>query len=210
MTSASQVSGTDAELIVYLEPHADSKLAQGVDSFLKDAGHRFLHNTASRYDCHCSMTGFFHYPDATDVADVLNSCLPQTGLGRVEVKQALIAKETPHLLLPVQAPRAYHKVVELFAHKMWTQFHTQVRPKRIDHISLAYYDEPQGREDWNKVVESGLLIDMKELAMTTIEISQQTNWDIVLLRRTCKGAGQGQKHKFKLIRRWNNVDRMQK
>jgi hypothetical protein len=76
---------------------------------------------------------------------------------------------------------------------MWTQFHIKVRPKRIDHICLAYYDELYGQAAWSEAVRSGLLINMKESAMTTIELSAQTNWDIVLLQRTSKGIDQGGK-----------------
>lgn len=90
---------------------------------------------------------------------------------------------------------------------MCTQFHIKVRPKRIDHISLAYYDEPYGQAAWSEAVRNGLLIDMKESAMTTIELSAQTNRDMVLLQQTSKDIGQGGKHEFRQIQRWNNVDR---
>ncbi|KAH8554524.1 hypothetical protein BGW37DRAFT_546541 [Umbelopsis sp. PMI_123] len=194
------VSGTDLEHIVYLEPNANSPLAKSANSFLQR--HQ---TTASRYECHCSMTGFFRCDSVERAADLLGDCI-QGDLGHVQVKHGLIAKETPHLLLPVQAPRPYHAVIELFVHKMASQQDVKVRPKRIDHISLAYHDEPNGQLEWTRAVNNGLLIRMQEEAATTIELSGATSWNIVLLERTSKGSGQGEKHGFRKIRQWNNVD----
>ncbi|KAI9280901.1 hypothetical protein BC943DRAFT_330535, partial [Umbelopsis sp. AD052] len=194
------VSGTSVELIVYLEPNADSTLMKSVNAFLQ----RHC-TTASRYECHCSLTGFFFSDDAAQVADVLGDCVPGD-LGAVHVKHGLIAKETPHLLLPVQAPRPYYAAIELFAHKMATQQNVQVRPKRIDHISLAYHDEPHGQQEWDNAVRGGYLHTLQHEALTTIQVSDQIGWDIVLLERTSKGTGQGEMHRFRTIRRWNNVD----
>jgi hypothetical protein len=195
------VSGTGVELIVYLEPNADSALTKSVHSFLQRH-----YTTASRYECHCSMTGFFRSDHAAQAADLLGDCLPRDDMGAIHVKHGLIAKETPHLLLPVQAPRPYYATIELFAHKMASQQNVQVRPKRIDHISLAYHDEPDGQDEWTNAVRDGFLKTLQDEAMTTIKLSGHTGWDIVLLERTSKGIHPGEMHRFRTIRRWNNVD----
>ncbi|CAO3685927.1 unnamed protein product [Umbelopsis ramanniana] len=200
--SNDDVSGTGGvELIVYLEPNGDLALTKSVNSFLQRH-----YSTASRYECHCSMTGFFHSDNAAQTADLLGDCIREGDMGVVHVKHGLIAKETPHLLLPVQAPRPYYAAIELFAHKMASQQNVKVRPKRIDHISLAYHDEPNGRSEWADAVRDGLLITLQREAMTTINLSGPTGWDIVLLERTSKGTYQGEMHRFRRIRRWNNVD----
>lgn len=204
MSTPDEVSGTDSELIVYLEPSDECALLKSMNAFLKND--QYMFTTAGRYSCHCSMTGFFHCPNAVDTQSTLGDCIKK-GMGQVKLLPALIAKETPHLLLPVEAPRHYRAAIEMFAHKMWSQFGIKVRPKRIDHISLAYFDETHGQQGWLEAVHNGLLTDMKESAMKSIPISGQTNWDVVLLRRTHKAVNQGEKHQFVELARWNNVDR---
>jgi hypothetical protein len=204
MSTPDKASGTDSELIIYLEPNENCALLKSVNAFLKND--QYMLTTAGRYSCHCSMTGFFHCPNAVDVQSILGDCIKK-GMGEVKLLPVLIAKETPHLLLPVEAPRPYRAAIELFAHKMRSQFGVKVRPKRIDHISLAYYDETDGYQGWLEAVHNGLLNDMKESAMTSIPISGQTNWDVVLLRRIHKGVNQGEMHQFEELARWKNADR---
>lgn len=74
MSNPVQVPGTDSERIVYLEPNADFKMAQTVNLFLRESGDQFRYTTASRYDCHCSMTGFFKCRNAQQAAQLLSDC----------------------------------------------------------------------------------------------------------------------------------------
>lgn len=211
-----------AELIVYLEP--DQSVRDKVDTFVQSTKKRFNATTATKYSCHVTMTGFFQVRDSAveipSITRTLDTLLERKVLPRptIDYNPVLVkgTKETRlgrtfidipvHLLLPVNAPEAYRELVREFAAQV-----EGVRPKSINHISLAYWDEPNATDEeeqaWYRgVSQEHLMEDICEDAKHTFCGPQQpTPWDIVLYQRIVKGEHVGEPHQFKEIRRWRAV-----
>ncbi|KAL0087964.1 hypothetical protein J3Q64DRAFT_1469613 [Phycomyces blakesleeanus] len=218
------VMSSSNEFIVYLEPTHSSDLWKSVNEFVHSTAIQFYPTTASRYNCHASMTGFFKIDsqDASSTIRDLSIILESTvqsyfkkGALQVGKKSILVKnldKEHPkqikaYLLLPVTVLSLYHQGTQSFADRCKTVFGIQVRPKPINHISLAYWDEPdalpQQTEEWNRLImEDKLLERMEKTANEMFEkVSNPDSWDIVLYERVVKGHAIGEMHKFVECRR---------
>lgn len=202
------------ELIVYLEPNEEFK--QYVEHFLTEMEHKYGSTTANKYGCHTSMTGFFHIQDEDDrvnkIIEFLNmdtiyfrsrkdTATPQIDFNSIIVYDK--STNTPkHLLLPLKAPQIYHDVMDKLSKVV-----PIIRVKRIDHISLAYWDEPQAttdqKNDWEERKRSQIFENMKrEADIYFKDTKSPLGWDIVLYERVYKGVLVGQRHEFKELGRW--------
>ncbi|CEP15765.1 hypothetical protein [Parasitella parasitica] len=136
--------------------------------------------------------------------DIHKAPLPQ-----VEKKSLLVKDETTqqpaHLLLAVVAPDDYYVAMENMACKCSAI--AKLRLKKINHISLAYWDEPQAtqdqQEDWCAVSGQRLFESMQRDAdIYFCGASDPTYWDVVLYRRVKKGERVGESHVFQELGRW--------
>lgn len=180
------------------------------------------------------MTGFFHVPKETlsSVITTLDHILqpdpnmdtlltkhdpPHIHKDPVLVKKSMtiydpatnqeqtINQMPVHLLLSITVPPIYHHVVNELASRVHG-----IRPKAINHISLAYWDEPDESRElqsiWNRrVLEDGVMDNMHRLAreeFSKIDSESAIDWDIVLYERTSKSTRAGVPHVFAEKKRW--------
>ncbi|KAI8984406.1 hypothetical protein BDF20DRAFT_387550 [Mycotypha africana] len=199
------------ELIIYLEPSYEVR--QYIESFLEECKERFGPTTANKYGCHITMVGFFDVDNEAqqeDLKNKLDSLLKKfktTSLPIIEIKPFLVTdketRESVHLLLPVTSPEPYHQLMRELA-----KYYPMLRLKRINHISLAYWDEPEAtrleQEHWKKSRKE-IFQQIQEYATQYFKQLDSTNmnWDVVLYKRKVKGDHVGEKHVFEEIQRWH-------
>ena len=117
-----------------------------------------------------------------------------------------------HLLLPVSTPKRFHDIVHDFSLELLSSnIDINIRPKAINHISLAYWDEPNATVDqiaeWHRLVmEDHLMDNMYKAAYDTFNTTTDSpimiGWDFVLYERTVKGVDVGSRHQFVELARW--------
>ncbi|KAI9315343.1 hypothetical protein BX666DRAFT_391904 [Dichotomocladium elegans] len=218
------------ELILYLEP-TTKRFRDCVDAFITESS-KNVPSTAMKYHCHVTMTGFFRVHSyeqlraiigrleiilgAYDGAALVLSDHPAPTVGRTpilvrkkhNVPQSFAATsgdrpwsmdDIPvHLLLPVSTPPIYRTIVNQLASEF-----TEIRPKDINHISLAYWDEPQASEEetaawYRAVLENRWMDTLYDLAKKTFEdCPLHTTWDIILYERVQKSSKVGVPHSAK-------------
>lgn len=195
-----------SEFIIYLEPSLAFK--QCVEHYLVEMEQKYGTTTANKYGCHISMTGFFNIEQdrINEIKNYFNNnfrseaIIPEIDLNSIIVYDK--TTHTPqHLLLPIKTPQVYHDIMVRLS-KMVT-----LRLKRIDHISLAYWDEPQATieeiNNWNERKRNLIFENMKEEADIYFKNMQSPlKWDIVLYERVYKGILVTQRHQFKELGRW--------
>ncbi|KAG0172322.1 hypothetical protein DFQ28_010136 [Apophysomyces sp. BC1034] len=212
------------EFIVYLEPTSTSGFRKLIDEFLAQQPLRYYPTTATKYNCHVSMTGFFHIPNEPGiVADIvmllenilqvenghstlLNVPPPQISTEPLHTASRLFS----HLLLPVLAPEAYRQVARGFADGCQKRdSRIVVRPKATNHISLAYWDEPHATQEQQQqwyllTMMERLLERMQDDARKQfVDVPNPADWDIVLYERVLVGEKVGEKHVFAEQGRWS-------
>ncbi|KAI8983589.1 hypothetical protein BDB01DRAFT_130620 [Pilobolus umbonatus] len=196
------------ELIIYLEP--SNPLKGIINEFIEDTSKNLVVNTAIKYNAHITMTGFFTVSTADEagrVKDQLNSIIEQykTKLNTrplVQYSPSLVedsVNEPTHLLLPVTVSDEYVAIMQVLA-----SHGLPLRIKKINHISLAYWDEPLASSDehsqWLKhrhLLKKATQINFKQAILET------KTWDIVLYERICKGVYVNEPHQFRELARWS-------
>lgn len=199
-----------SELIIYLEP--SDPLQTCVNQFIKDITSELTVNTAIKYHAHVTMTGFFTLTEEDDLLKIRD----QLGLIIQEYHTRLKA-ETPkvhhpmlikepdtddpkHVILPVTVSSDYITIMKLLS-----QHYTSLRIKKINHISLAYWDEPNSTstEDDQWILHCHLLkgIQYSDRYFRNA-IKDTKSWDIVLYRRIHKGIHVNEPHQFEEVARW--------
>ncbi|CAO3595259.1 unnamed protein product [Absidia cylindrospora] len=149
---------------------------------------------------------------------------------------------TKHLLLPITVPSDFQLLLTQCADHINKHYSSgddesqqqqkqqqqqqqqqkvrRLRPKRMDHISLAYWDEPKATiketNDWLRWSNGPGLESMKQDIIQHLHELQSISsssltvtaapWDMVLYERTHKGNGVGEKHVFQEWRRWHLMD----
>ncbi|ORZ05825.1 hypothetical protein BCR42DRAFT_456699 [Absidia repens] len=142
---------------------------------------------------------------------------------------------TKHLLLPVTVPDDYQLLLAECAdhinkhyssdgdgsrqQQQQQQKFRRIRPKRMDHISLAYWDEPMATmkeaNDWLQWSHGPGIESMKQDIIQHLHEFQSAAsslavtaapWDMVLYERTHKGNDVGVKHVFQEWHRWHLMD----
>ncbi|KAI8393855.1 uncharacterized protein BYT42DRAFT_542052 [Radiomyces spectabilis] len=212
------------EFILYLEPDVHTTARQWIDTFITSSSSRFYPTTATKYTCHTSMTGFFELPNDMTVTQFIALIDPLIqkqefhSIPVIDTNPLLVTKldteqrEKPvHLLLPVSVTNSYHEIVENLR-RVCSDRQIMIRPKKINHISLAYWDEPEAtaeqHEAWQSMVNSGIFEKMEETARTEFQsLSNPRDWHIVLYRRTKKGRQVGEPHIFAEQARWKVIPR---
>ncbi|KAK4514027.1 SWI/SNF chromatin-remodeling complex subunit [Mucor velutinosus] len=207
---------TCIELIVYLEPSAEFK--HQVEHFLDSCKTKYGPTTANKYGCHITMTGFFNVDTEDDemrVKQLLDASLKDLHKAsppspQVERKSLLARNKTTqepiHLLLPISVSEDFHVAMENLSRKCASI--ATLRLKKINHISLAYWDEPEAtqeqQEHWRlAVAEQGLFENIQHDAdMYFGGVKDPLYWDVVLYQRAQKGSLVGESHVFRELGRW--------
>ncbi|KAI9260106.1 hypothetical protein EDC94DRAFT_660396 [Helicostylum pulchrum] len=195
------------ELIIYLEPNL--KFKESVQEFLNSITETTT--TAIKYGCHISMTGFFYVEQQDqEFKMLLDSILKNYKFSDKVVRpkvnlNPLLVKNKDHLLLQVTDTDDYKNVMSILAEKCREM--VTLRLKRVDHISLAYWDEPNAtpkqQMQWKESVDQGIFDKIKqEAAIYFQQVDSPVHWDIVLYERVSKGLLVGQAHVFKELARW--------
>ncbi|KAI8877344.1 hypothetical protein K501DRAFT_198409 [Backusella circina FSU 941] len=187
------------ELILYLEPTKTSLLWNYVQQTTSN-----YNTTASKYACHVTMTGFFSTSNPEAIRHAFHDAIKAfPSLDTPTIAKPILVHATEplkaHLLLPVTVSDDYHRLLSAFASA------GPIRLKKINHISLAYWDEPRATLNdtatWHHFLQTCPLQSITQDFETISE--EQTNWDIVLYQRTLKGEGVGEKHQFKELERYS-------
>lgn len=233
-----------AELIVYLEPSKDTALYQCLSSFLNKSKETYFPSTAIKYPPHTSVTGFFFINDRSLITPIINKyddyfktsnhilkddpMAPKIGpaplLISTPANVSSFYQQKKHLLLPVNISSSFYAILTecatdinntiLFDNNNNNQKNALIRPKRIDHISLAYWDEPTATEEDTKkwlawandtshieAFQQDIAKQLKKINDNTYNNTQK--WDIVLYERIYKSDIIGKPHLFNELARWH-------
>jgi hypothetical protein len=204
------------ELILYLEPCLVFK--QSVEQFLDQCKIKFGSTTANKYGCHVTMTGFFTVTDKqeqTAIQQYIDQTLSEFKLPtltlspQVDCKSVLVHDSNGcpvHLLLPVTVPEKYLDAMVTLAERC--QHIVKLRLKKINHISLAYWDEPEATKEqqqhWEELKRKNLFEQIQKEAEEYLAATEKPqSWDIVLYKRVTKGSLVDETHLFEELSRWH-------
>ncbi|KAI8095512.1 hypothetical protein BDF21DRAFT_457803 [Thamnidium elegans] len=194
------------ELIIYLEPNLEFK--ESVQEFLNSIKET---TTAIKYGCHISMTGFFYLEQDQDqelkflLDNILRNFKISVKVPPLVNLNPLLVKKQDHLLLQVTNTDDYKNAISSLAEKC--KEIVTLRLKRMDHISLAYWDEPNAtpkqQMQWKVSMDQGIFDKIKQEADIYFQqVDSPVHWDVVLYERVSKGLLVGQAHIFKELDRW--------
>lgn len=205
---------TSLELIIYLEPSAEFK--QQVEHFLDTCREKHGPTTANKYGCHITMTGFFNVNNVQEqhqmkqLVEKLLQNMGKVSLPLVERKSLLVKDKFTllpiHLLLPVSVPEQFSTFMMNLSRECETI--TTLRLKKINHISLAYWDEPEAtqeqQERWHMATTEQDLFEKIQYDADVYfgNVNDPNYWDIVLYQRKQKGKLVGEPHIFQELGRW--------
>ncbi|KAJ9080786.1 hypothetical protein DSO57_1021191 [Entomophthora muscae] len=189
--------------IVYLEPAPQSKLAASILEFYRLSRIKVGPNEAHLYHPHCSMTGFFTLAsdDVDAVVGSVKRCLsgwlspstpfPSPTLG------SLVAKDSG-LQLKLQVPEYYHAMVNNLVDELAPL--ARLRPKSLDHISLAYLNKHVKTFRTFAPAEISALYEIAR----NINLAENTHlaWDIAFYEQLHNSQDLCHPHHFKEIARW--------
>jgi hypothetical protein len=164
------------------------------------------------------VTGFFKVNSQLELNSILaayDGALTSTNDFPKASLTPLLVPTTPptalsskHLLLPVTVPACLHDRLTQCANDINKAMSVHIRSKRMDHISLAYWDEPQATpletDAWLAWCNGPEMETMKQEMMYQLESidDSDTSWAIVLYERIHQGAAVGEKHQFQELSRW--------
>lgn len=205
---------TSIELIVYLEPSAEFK--HQVEHFLDNCRAKYGPTTANKYGCHITMTGFFNVKTEDDqirMRQLLDESLQQrrdTSPPQIDKNSLLVKDKTTqapvHLLLPISVSKDLHLAMENLSRKCGAI--ATLRLKKINHISLAYWDEPEATQEqqelWHIAVTKEEIFEKIQHDADTYfcHANDPLYWDVVLYQRVHKGNLVGESHVFRELSRW--------
>ncbi|KAI3661768.1 hypothetical protein MP638_003776 [Amoeboaphelidium occidentale] len=221
--------------ILYLEPSRESKFYENVIKFYSESKARFGHNEAQMYHPHCSMTGFFDLPIHgngfwhQEMLTVLEELMVSTSaMSNIPKLCDFHTKQKPRSLsVKVDAPAELKDIVARFQkhmdQRMKTFLETHhgvtdsvelrskfdtffIRPKPMDHISLAYIRPNSLYHDDGSLVEELNENEMDFLIKLSqdfqILADKNVGWYVVLYEVDHKSDILGVPHKFREIRKW--------
>ncbi|KAJ3367813.1 hypothetical protein GGF31_007060 [Allomyces arbusculus] len=187
--------------IVYLEPRPGTPLHRAVLQWYCTARKQFGPDEGQQYLPHVSVTGFFDASDADlgTLAMHLATHLPAASVTSAQFSlTGLIRIDNTTLLLGLDSSRAtgLHDLVASLQQAAPTR--CVIRPKRIDHLSLAYFKlhvPPPVTADPSAVDRAALEVLGPVLKDTTVE------WDLVLYRVVMSDR-LPKPHTFAEVQRW--------
>ncbi|KNC98426.1 uncharacterized protein SPPG_06130 [Spizellomyces punctatus DAOM BR117] len=211
------MSSTRPQLIVHLEPIPSSPLYALLQQFHTVSSQKYGSTDAHAYHPHVSLTGFWqmslpstHHQHADPYcANLVQSCLNDR-LPPLVLHPPLIPDTKLCLILPISPPKEYIALSKSITQNFEScdRFVNRMRPKAVNHISLAYFAPTQdvSEEEQRRIVHG-----MKEVAdqvfgkwfdgRPSVLVPE---WDVVYyeLTREAKEPLKGEQHEFKEIGRW--------
>ncbi|KAJ2744972.1 hypothetical protein GGI20_002546 [Coemansia sp. BCRC 34301] len=211
--------------IIYLEPRRTSTLYAAIEQFFTMSASLYGPTEAHMYHPHCSMTGFIDIPaddsggssglvaQIANHLDTLIETLVVSSLrGRTKMPRLLrvnTACDYPHpgthkIEAKLDTPSVFREIVDAMQ-KLVPE--ARIRPKRIGHISLAYYNKHVQTEHR---IEDGLAAEMHKLAESLLPVAapspataEENRWDIALYELALESAALFIPHRFNQIARWH-------
>ncbi|CAI2165983.1 14605_t:CDS:1 [Funneliformis geosporum] len=195
--------------ILYLEPSKTSKFYKSIQNFFDQTLKLYGPNEALQYPPHCSMTGFFILQD--DIQRKINQIIELIDLfleshkneisnssyAAIQLKDIICI--SARLLISLQVYQPLHQLVQLISN-----LDSNIRPKRIDHISLAYCSNSFA-ECRQKLNNNDIMQNMLEFARELIEFDEANgggSWDIVFYENLKLSQKLDEQHIFREIKRW--------
>ncbi|CAG8595717.1 3008_t:CDS:1 [Acaulospora morrowiae] len=221
---SSQHQKSKISCIIYLEPSSTSRFYQSIANFYDQTLKLFGPNEALKYHPHVSMTGFFNLYDGPDksshekldkIIKFINSFL-ESHKGQITHPKIEGIIRSRAVLISINVCQALHELVgqislfDIDDETISINNHNTkilIRPKRIDHISLAYcsHTYPEGQD----ILTEDVLAKIEAMAHKMIDFSDMEggrgNWDLVVYEKTIHGSRLEDKHIFREIGRWNIV-----
>jgi len=194
-------SSEDRRFIIYLEPSPTSELTKSIKTFYRLSRLKCGPNEAHMYHPHCSMTGFLslkphQFPLViSTITKNLNSWLPVYE-HFPSPNIASVSANSSRVVLKLDVPPFYHALVSNLV-EVVAPF-TRLRPKSLNHISLAYLNKHvKTSSEFSKID----IDTLTELAHNTVVLDAPVAWDIVLYEQTYKSKDLFLPHKFREILR---------
>ncbi|KAI0224320.1 hypothetical protein L0F63_007371 [Massospora cicadina] len=198
LTSCLLTNRIPRRFILYLEPSPNSKLAKSILEFYRLSHVKVGPNEAHLYHPHCSMTGFFSLPaDRVDtVLASIKSCiscwlaspLPPPTL------DGLIARDSS---LNLKLKGLVDELAPLVC----------LRPKDLDHISLAYLNKHVKSPRSLAPAEISILYELACTTISTLEtLPNALPWDIALYELVHESHDLTHPHLFEEVVRWHAFD----
>ncbi|KAI9142169.1 hypothetical protein BKA69DRAFT_289532 [Paraphysoderma sedebokerense] len=209
------------QYIVYLEPSRNSDLYKLMVKYFEQTK-RIKHNEAHMYCPHISCTGFFsipqHFPTSSTVSSIisiLDSLISTRNFEQPVING--IQRSSQTLTISVSAPSSFHESIASFKSQVITSFLAEssakqphefihIRPKNIDHLSLAYMNK---KISGQRELESSELDSLEEVATHILcrsdggkpMVIDCQSWDLVFYQVGLSSDVEVP-HEFTELKRW--------
>ncbi|KAJ2862832.1 hypothetical protein GGH94_004025 [Coemansia aciculifera] len=201
---------TPRKCIIYLEPRRTSPLYTAIERFFAASALRFGHTEAHMYHPHSSMTGFIDLPYASDLVTSITAHLDSLITNLSTAMPVLLgvntARDYPHpgthkIEAKFNTPAVFRDIVNT-VQKLVPQ--ARIRPKKIAHISLAYYNK---HVQTDNRIEDTAAADIHELAQSLLspllDNPADNKWDIAFYELAFESSALHIPHRFNQIARWH-------
>lgn len=205
---------TGRQCIIYLEPRQGTWLNLAINEFLTQSDARWGPTEAHMYHPHSSMTGFIQLPDQaagqalTDLTFQLRKAVIHCR-ATITVPQVMgtrIVRDYPHggthkVDLVLETPPVFAQLVEMVREN--TRGQLLVRTKKMQHISLAYFNKHVKTARVLTEYRAGLLMKLANALLTATDSSDDNLWDIALYDLAYKSHSIHTPHQLNLVARWH-------
>ncbi|KAJ2156493.1 hypothetical protein GGF46_005149 [Coemansia sp. RSA 552] len=208
--------------IAYLEPRRSTPLYTAIEEFFATSADAFGPTEAHQYHPHSSMTGFIDLPGSAAggarsgqvmarIASHLHRLIaPLAGRGAAgsgpEARVVTNTSNYPHagthkIGLRLDTPEVFRRLICEVAAAVPE---AGIRPKRLSHISLAYFNK---HVLTSSVISADAAERLEELARSLVYTpdvfdAQQNPWDIAFYELSSMSLAVGTPHRFTQIARW--------
>ncbi|KAJ2016189.1 hypothetical protein GGI13_004215 [Coemansia sp. RSA 455] len=201
---------TPRKCIIYLEPRRTSPLYTAIERFFAASALRFGHTEAHMYHPHSSMTGFIDLAHGSELVTRISAHLDSLIRDLATEMPVLLgvntARDYPHegthkIEAKFNTPAVFRDIVNT-VQKLVPQ--ARIRPKKIAHISLAYYNK---HVQTDNRIEDNAAVDIHELAQSLLapllDNQVENKWDIAFYELAFESSALHIPHRFNQIARWH-------
>ncbi|KAJ2830433.1 hypothetical protein GGI24_001908 [Coemansia furcata] len=204
-------TGPPRKCIIYLEPRRTTPLYAAIERFFALSSQRFGPTEAHMYHPHSSMTGFIELPPeggaelVARIAAHLDALITPALLPLPTLVAVNTARDYPHqgthkIEAKLDTPAVFRDIVGTMQ-KLVPE--ARIRPKKIGHVSLAYYNKHVRTE--NRIDENAADIHALAHALLDPLIGRQdgNQWDIAFYELALESTALHIPHRFNEIARWH-------